>query len=349
MDELKEVGFDESMGRAASFLVEDDEVKRIKKKEKIEIMPIEDAKDKYGKLFFKVVDKNKDKYTRLVHEKGQTGYFIRVPSNMEIMLPIQTAFLLKSNGFKQILHNVVILEENAKLHIISGCTSMPNLKGMHDSVTEFYLKKNSYLTYTMIHRWTKETEVYPRTGAMLDENSTFISNYIALTPAKIIESYPVAILNKNAIARFYSILYAREKSKFDVGAIAKLNGEGAKAEIISRIISDNSNVISRGLIEGNANNSKGHMECSGLIIKNGIIHTIPELKSSVENVDLSHEAAIGKIAQEQLNYLMARGIEEEEAKSLLIRGFLDVSIKGLPPHLNKVIAKVIDLKAKATA
>lgn len=343
MDKLEKVGFDKRMDRAASFLVENDKIKEIKKKEKIEIIPIKDAIDKYGDFFFKLINKN-EKYVKMVKEGTKNGYFIRIPKNMKVMLPVQTAFLLKEDKFEQILHNVIVVEENARLDMISGCASLP-IKGLHASVTEFYLKRNSYLTYTMIHDWGNEIEVYPRSAAYLEENSTFISNYIALTSARIIQSMPIAILKENAITRFYSILYAKNESKFDVGAIAKLNGKGAKAEIISRVISDNSRVISRGLIEGNANGGKGHMECSGLIVGKGMIHTIPELKTNVENVDLSHEAAIGKIAEEQLNYLMARGIEEEEAKSLLIRGFLDISIKGLPPHLKMAISKTIDMMA----
>ena len=344
MEELEKVGFDRKMAREASFLAEDDFIKEIKKGKNVEIMPIEEAFKEYD--LPKFLGK-KDRYTKLVYEKRQTGYFIRVPEGKHVTMPVQTAFLLKSDGFDQILHNVIVLEENARLDMISGCMATA-FNGLHASITQYYLEKGSYLTYTMIHNWGRNVRVYPRSSAYLEENATFISNYVALTPARKIESMPVAILERNAIARFYSILYARENSNFDVGAIAKLNGKGARSEIISRIIAQNAKVVSRGLIEGNAIQTKGHMECSGMVIGKGVIHTIPELKSSVDNVELSHEAAIGKLAEEQLNYLMARGIDEEEAKSLLIRGFLDVNIKGLPPHLNKAIARAIDLMAMAS-
>ncbi|KAA0006644.1 MAG: SufD family Fe-S cluster assembly protein [Thermoplasmata archaeon] len=344
MEELEKVGFDRKMKREASFLAEDDFIKEIKKGKNVEIMPIEEALKEYDlpKFFGR-----KDRYTKMVLEKRQTGYFIRVPEGKHVTMPVQTAFLLKSDKFNQILHNIIVLEENSRLDMISGCTATA-FNGLHASITQYHLKKGSYLTYTMIHNWGENVEVYPRSSAYLEEGSTFISNYIALTPAKKIESNPIAILEKEAIARFYSILYARKNSDFDVGAIARLNGRNAKAEIISRIIAQDAKVISRGLIEGNAIETKGHMECSGMVMGKGIIHTIPELKSSVANVELSHEAAIGKLAEEQLNYLMARGIDEEEAKSLLIRGFLDVNIKGLPPHLNKAIERAIDLMATAS-
>jgi len=338
MEELRKVGFDEKMKRSATFVVENDRVKKIERRYGIKIMPIEEAIEEYGDFRINM----RDRYTKLIKEKRQTGYFIRVPKGKKIMVPAQTLFLLDKENFNQILHNVVFLEENARLDMVSGCTSSP-VKGLHASITQYFMKENSYLTYTMIHNWSKKMEVYPRSVAYLDRNATFISNYIALTPVKKIQSNPLAILKSGAVARFYSIIYAREGSNFDIGATSKLNEENAKSEIISRIISHNSRVVSRGLIEGNANKTKGHMECSGMVIEKGKIRTIPELKSGAENVDLSHEAAIGKIAEEELTYLMARGINEEEARSLLIRGFLDIQIKGLPPHITHSINRVIDM------
>ncbi len=346
MNALKQLGLDEKS--AGKFIMDNEIVTELKvENEAVEILPSSEAIEKYGEYYFKAISPDKDKYTKMVSDGSVNGYFIRVKEGHTIDLPIQTAFVITDDGLKQLLHNVIVLEKNARLNILSGCLASA-YRDMHVSVTEFYLDEGSYLTYTMIHNWARDTEVYPRTAAMLKKNATFISNYISLTRAKMIQSSPVAYLDENAIARFYSILYAKDDSKFDIGGIAKMNGEGSRSEIISRVISQDSDVVSRGLIEGNANHSKGHMECSGLLLGSGIIHTIPELKSSVENVDLSHEAAIGKLAEDELYYLMARGIVEDEAKSLLIRGFLDVGIKGIPPAIREQIDRAIDIMAVAS-
>ena len=88
--------------------------------------------------------------------------------------------------------------------------------------------------------------------------------------------------------------------------------------------------------------SKGHLECQGLILGGGRIWAIPELDGTVEGVELSHEASVGKIAQEEIEYLMARGLDEDEATSTIVRGFLNTDIMGLPPRLQKEIDKQIE-------
>jgi len=124
----------------------------------------------------------------------------------------------------------------------------------------------------------------------------------------------------------------------DVGGELILRGKGARGEILSRTVATDSEVIARGLIVGEEQGTAGHMECNGILLDGrASIHAIPELKAAHPDTELSHEAAVGKIAGEQLNYLMARGLPEEEARSLIIRGFLDVKIKGLPASLQQVI------------
>lgn len=91
-------------------------------------------------------------------------------------------------------------------------------------------------------------------------------------------------------------------------------------------------VINRGFIGASAAPAKGHLECKGLILGGGRMHAIPELDSNQDGVELSHEAAVGKIAQEEIEYLMARGLDEDEAAATIVRGFLNVEIMGLPPR-----------------
>ncbi len=134
--------------------------------------------------------------------------------------------------------------------------------------------------------------------------------------------YPVLSLNgKGAVARFNSVIVAPEGSYVDTGNKILLNAPDTRGEIISRVLTTGGTVISRGFIGGNTVPVKGHLECKGLILGNGIMHAIPELEGTVPGVELSHEAAVGKIAQEEIEYLMARGLDEEEATSTIVRGF----------------------------
>jgi len=135
-------------------------------------------------------------------------------------------------------------------------------------------------------------------------------------------------------------------SELDVGGRIFLKEEDTRAEIIARAISNGGKIISRGDLIGEKPGFKALLECRGLLLKGGIIHAIPELQGKVEGVEMSHEAAVGKIAQEEILYLMARGLSEDEATATIVRGFLSVDIPGLPPTLKAEIDRAVDMSEK---
>ncbi|MHA1605489.1 MAG: SufB/SufD family protein, partial [Candidatus Freyarchaeota archaeon] len=139
------------------------------------------------------------------------------------------------------------------------------------------------------------------------------------------------------------------ESYIDLGAKVILDGDETRADVSSRAIAtDRSVVYARGVLVGNTPGSRAHLECNGLLLSdNASIHAIPELVGNVSGTELSHEAAVGKIAEEQVQYLMARGFSEQEATSLIIRGFMDIRVFGLPEFLEKEIQRAIDLTTGA--
>jgi Fe-S cluster assembly scaffold protein SufB len=169
-----------------------------------------------------------------------------------------------------------------------------------------------------------------------------------MKPVRSLQMYPAArCVGENAIVRFNSILVAATGSSLDVGSRVILNAKGAKTEIISRAITTGGSIVARGYVEGNAPDVKGHLECRGLILTgDGIIHAIPELKGTLAGIDLSHEAAVGKIAEEEVEYLMARGLTQGEATAAIVRGFLRVDIAGLPPLLGAELQRAIETSEK---
>ena len=128
-----------------------------------------------------------------------------------------------------------------------------------------------------------------------------------------------------------------------------MRAEGTKAEIVSRTVAkDEAFVAARGLMVGESEGVKGHLECRGIMLSPmSVVVAIPELEAKAKNVELSHEAAVGKIAEEEVYYLMTRGFSEEEATSIIIRGFMDVDVKGLPPVLAQQIRRALDITAKS--
>jgi Fe-S cluster assembly scaffold protein SufB len=139
------------------------------------------------------------------------------------------------------------------------------------------------------------------------------------------------------------MLVASPGSEIDAGGRVFLKEEETRAEIISRAITNGGKIVARGDLVGEVAGVKAHLECRGLILNGGSMHAIPELEGKVDGVEMSHEAAVGKIAQEEILYLMSRGLSEEEAASTIVRGFLNVDIPGLPSELKKQIDRAVGL------
>ncbi len=313
----------------------------------VEVMDTREALEKYDGLpeyYWQAVDKDKDEFTRAAAENIHGGYFIRTKKGARIKDPVQSCLFIKGENIGQNVHNIVVVEEDSELHIITGCTTSADISSaMHLGISEIYIKKGGKLTFTMVHNWGEEVMVRPRTVALVEENGVFASNYILLKKVRSVQSYPAVFLNgRGAVARFNSILVAPKGSHINSGNKIVLNAPETKGEIISRTITTGGTIIAPGIIEGNAVPAKGHLECKGLILSDGIIHAIPELKGTIAGVELSHEAAVGKIAQEEIEYLMARGMDEDQATSTIVRGFMNVDIMGLPDKLRKSIEKTIE-------
>jgi len=337
--------------RSGSFLQQDCSVVFSKVKYKgLELMSTTDAMKKHDWLedyLWKAVPVDMDKYTAEVELDPTHGYFIRSEAGKKVTMPVQSCLFITSDKIGQKVHNIIIAEEDSELHIITGCSvSHAVNSALHLGVSEFYVKKGAKITFTMIHNWSRGMEVRPRSAVVIEDDGVFISNYILMTPVKSLQMYPTAYcVGRNARATFQTIVYAHGDTRIDSGSRAVLQGEGSRSEIISRVIAtDNAKVIARSDVIGEGANAKGHIECRGLMLSDTAeVDSIPELKAARKDLDLSHEAAIGKVAEEEIQYLMARGLSEEEATSVIIRGFLNVDITGLPDALAHETKKMFDM------
>ncbi len=318
----------------------------------VEVMPVSQAMEKYDWMtdyWWNAVTVDQDKYTANIELNQYNGYFIRSLPGQKTFFPVQACLYLAKDKLVQNVHNVIIAEEDSELHIITGCAvASEEETGLHLGVSEFYVKKGAKVTFTMIHSWNPETDVRPRSGVIVEEDGLFLSNYILMKPVHSLQMNPlVRCVGDNAVARFNSVLVAGAGSSLDVGSRVILDGKGSRTEIISRAITTGGNIIARGYIEGNAPDIKGHLECRGLILgEKGMIHAIPELKGTLAGIDLSHEAAVGKIAEEEVEYLMARGLTRDEATATIVRGFLHVDIEGLPPLLAGELKRAVEASEK---
>jgi hypothetical protein len=347
-----ETGIDVSEKRRSGtfFQIDKSVVCARSREEGLEVLSTSKAREIYSWLenyMWEAVPPDSDKYTAETAINPTHGYFIRAKKGSKSTFPLQACLFIGKEGVAQRVHNIIIAEEGAELHIITGCTTSRHVKSaLHIGVSEFYVHKNAKITFTMIHNWAPEVEVRPRTGIIVEENAVFISNYICLRPVKNLQLYPTAYLEgENSKVRFQTILYGLKDSFIDSGSRAVLKAKGSGAEILSRVIStEKSQIIARGELIGEVPNVKGHLECQGLILSpQSFIQAIPSLQAKNEGVELSHEAAVGKIAEEEIVYLMSRGLSEEEATALIVRGFLNVEIEGLPPALERETHKILQM------
>ena len=317
------------------------------RQEGIEVIPIQralEANDWIKDYYWKLVAVDTDKYTSAAELGLHDGYVIRALPGSRSVYPIQACLYLDKDGLQQNVHNIVIAEENSEVHIITGCSTSPHMRrGLHVGVSEFFVKKNAKVSFTMIHNWAEEMQVRPRSVAQVEEGGLFLSNFICMKPLQTLQMYPTThLVGKDAVARFYSIIVGHPGSEYDVGGRVFLKEERTRAEIVARTISNGGKIIARGHLIGKVPGVKAHLECRGLLLNGGLIHAIPELEGDVDDVELSHEAAVGKIAQEEIAYLMSRGLSEDEATSTIVRGFLSVDIPGLPAPLKAEIDRAIE-------
>jgi Fe-S cluster assembly scaffold protein SufB len=317
------------------------------KQEGLEVMPIKQALkecDWIQDYYWKLVAVDADKYTARAQLDLHDGYVIRALPGSKVIYPVQACLYLEKEGLSQNVHNIIIAEEGSELHIITGCATAAHLRrGLHVGVSEFYVKKNAKLSFTMIHYWAEEMMVRPRSVGQVEEGGLFLNNYICMKPVRSLQMYPTThLVGKGAVARFYSLLVGSPGSEMDVGGRIFLKEPGCLAEIIARTISNGGHIVARGDLVGEVPGVKAHLECRGLILNGGSIHAIPELHGKAEGVEMSHEAAVGKIAQDEILYLMSRGLSEDEATSTIVRGFLSVDIPGLPPALKAQIDRAVE-------
>jgi Fe-S cluster assembly scaffold protein SufB len=338
---------------AGSFLQADKAIVHCRAQQPgVEVLPITEAVRRYDWVtdhLWRLVAVDADKYTAHTELDLDNGYFIRALSGAKIEQPVESCLYLRTDRFAQQVHNLVVVEEGAELHLITGCATHPEVRsGLHIGVSEFFVRRGGKLTFTMIHNWAEEVHVRPRTGVLVEEGGRYISNYILLRPVKSVQMYPTVILNgPDAVARMQSILIAHPGGELDVGGRVILKARRARAEVIARTITTGGTSIARGHLVGLVPEIKAHLECRGLILDSqGVIVAIPELEGRVAGVDMSHEAAVGKIAAEEVEYLMARGLDEEEAVSTIVRGFLKVKIEGLPAALEEEMERVIQETGK---
>jgi Fe-S cluster assembly protein SufB len=278
------------------------------------------------------------------------GSFIYVPPHVKVPVPLQIYFVMAQEAEGQFEHTIIIAEEGSEVNYIEGCSAPRYSKSsLHSGVVEIFTKKNARVRYTSIQNWSKSIYNLNTKRALVDENG--VVEWISGTMgSKVTMLYPGSVLRgKGARAEHLTIGFAGKGQYKEGGAKIMISAPYTSAKVIAKSICANGGVMGyRGLVKINkgAVGSKVNVRCDALLMDSSSkSFTIPynEINESKE-VIVSHEAFAGKIDENHLFYLMSRGLNEEEAKALIVRGFIEPIMKKLPFEYAVELNRLIELE-----
>ena len=299
--------------------------------------------------FMKCVPVYDHKFVALHGAVWSGGSFVYVPKGVKVEIPIQSYFRLNSPESGQFEHTLIIVDEGASLHFIEGCSAPKyNKVNLHAGCVELYVKDNAYLRYSTIENWSKNMLNLNTKKAIIGKNAKvdWVSGSFG---SKISMLYPMSILNgKGAKTEYTGISFAGKGQNLDTGFKVVHNAPNTSSIVNSKSISKNGGTATyRALVRVNeiAKNSKVSVDCESLMLDDiSRSDTIPVNDIRTDEVEFSHEAKIGKISDKSIFYLMTRGLSEEDAKAMIVRGFAEPISKELPIEYAVEMNNLINLE-----
>ena len=303
--------------------------------------------------FMKCVPINDHKFVALHAAVWSGGSFVYVPKGVKVDIPLQSYFRLNSPESGQFEHTLIIVDEGASLHFIEGCSAPKyNKVNLHAGCVELYVKDNAYLRYSTIENWSKNMMNLNTKKAIVGKNAQ-IDWVTGSFGSKVSMLYPMSILNgEGAKTEYTGISLAGLGQNLDNGFKVVHNAPNTSSVVNAKSISKNGGKCTyRSLvrINENAKNSKCSVSCESLMLDDiSISDTIPVNDVRNDEVEFSHEAKIGKISDKTIFYLMSRGISEEDAKAMIVRGFAYPISKELPIEYAVEMNNLINLELEGT-
>jgi len=299
--------------------------------------------------FMKLVTPMDHKFAALHGAVWSGGSFVYVPEDVIVDFPLQSYFRQNAPGAGQFEHTLIIVEKNASLHFIEGCSAPKyDIANLHAGCVELFVKEGAKLRYSTIENWSKNMYNLNTKRCTVAKNG-LIEWVSGSFGSKVSMLYPMSILRgEGARAEFTGITFAGAEQYLDTGAKVVHAAPHTTSSINSKSISkDGGHAFYRGLLRvgKNAENSKSTVSCESLMLDNkSKSDTLPIIELNNDNIDVGHEAKIGRISENSIFYLMSRGINESEAKSMIVRGFVEPITKELPLEYAVELNKLISLE-----
>ncbi len=310
---------------------------------------IKEHEDLVKEYFSKVISPNLHKYSALHYAVFSGGSFVYVPENTEAIMPVQSYYRLNAPGAGQFEHTLIIVEKNSSLHFIEGCSAPKyNELNIHAGAVEIFVKENSHMKFSTIENWSKNMYNLNTKRALLEKNAKieWVSGSFG---SKVSMLYPTSILKgDNSSSTYTSVTFAGEDQNIDNGCTAIHIGKNSSSIVNTKSIVKNGGIsTTRNVIkiQKGATGVKSNSDCDSLILDDlSVSDTIPVIDTRESDSDIGHEAKIGKIENETIFYLMSRGLDEKEAKAMIVRGFASPISKELPLEYAVEMNNLINLE-----
>jgi Fe-S cluster assembly protein SufB len=303
--------------------------------------------------FATVIPYNDNKFAALNTSIWSGGSFIYVPPGVQVEMPLQAYFRINAKNVGQFERTLIIVDEGAHVHYVEGCTApIYTSDSLHSAVVEIFVKKGGRCRYTTIQNWSNNVYNLVTKRAVAEENATmeWVDGNLG---SKVTMKYPAVYLTgEGAHGEVLSIAFAGKGQHQDAGGKVVHVAPNTTSRIISKSISKGSGRSSyRGLLKVNKNaeHCKSNVVCDALLLDpTSRSDTYPYIEIDAQDVNIGHEASVSKVGEEQLFYLMSRGIDEETATSMIVNGFIEPLVKELPMEYAIEMNRLIQLQMEGS-
>jgi Fe-S cluster assembly protein SufB len=310
---------------------------------------LREHEDVFKEYFGSVIPSGDNKFSALNTAVWSGGSFIYVPKGVKIDIPLQAYFRINTENMGQFERTLIIVDEDAYVHYVEGCTApIYSSDSLHSAVVEIIVKKNARCRYTTIQNWSNNVYNLVTKRAVAQQGATmeWIDGNIG---SKVTMKYPaVWLVGEHAKGETMSVAFAGEGQHQDAGAKMVHAAPNTSSTIISKSVARGGGRTSyRGLIQVNegAYNAKTTVKCDALLIDDiSRSDTYPYIDCREDDVSMGHEATVSRISEDQLFYLMQRGLNEDEAAAMIVRGFVEPIARELPMEYAIELNRLIELQ-----
>jgi Fe-S cluster assembly protein SufB len=310
---------------------------------------LKEHEDLFREYFGTVIPAGDNKFSALNTAVWSGGSFIYVPPGVHVEIPLQAYFRINTENMGQFERTLIIVDEGAYVHYLEGCTApVYSSDSLHSAVVEIIVKRNARARYTTIQNWSNNVYNLVTKRAVAHEGATmeWIDGNLG---SKVTMKYPaVWLVGEHAKGETLSVAFAGEGQHQDAGAKMVHAAPHTSSTIVSKSVARGGGRTSyRGLIQiqDGAHHAKSNVKCDALLVDTvSRSDTYPYVDVREDDVQMGHEATVSKVSDDQLFYLMSRGLTEDEAMAMIVRGFVEPIARELPMEYALELNRLIELQ-----